>query len=231
MSMQTAQHPECFGKLWDDKQSECAGGYDSGFVGTNGSHIRPKCDFFESCKIRVMLAKNNQQQQAGGMVPPSALLRQQNQQPYPQQYPYPYQPPWNPWAPPQQPPVPGRQPTGQPAQQNQQMAPPGWQQFMAAPQPPGMMPPWMMQQMMQQMMPPWGMPMPNPMYPQQVPFQMQTSPIQMMPVYYDMPAYLSVPEARRKGEGFWRPMGRELLRGMGKAFGHSISSYFDKNSF
>lgn len=59
---------------------------------------------------------------------------------------------------------------------------------------------------------------------QQMP-PIQVLPIQMMPVAAEMPAYLSVPEDR--GEGFWRPLGLEMFRSVGKALGHSIAHFFD----
>jgi len=46
---------------------------------------------------------------------------------------------------------------------------------------------------------------------------------------YGMPAYLSVPEPT--GGTFWGTMGREVLRGMGKALGHSIAHFFDNHAF
>ena len=39
----------CFGKLWNIKATECAGGYDLAWVDKNGMHFRPKCDYFEAC--------------------------------------------------------------------------------------------------------------------------------------------------------------------------------------
>ena len=49
----------------------------------------------------------------------------------------------------------------------------------------------------------------------------------MMPVNFHMPAYLSVPEIQMDGEGIFPVLGREVARGLLKAFGHSISSFFD----
>lgn len=72
-------------------------------------------------------------------------------------------------------------------------------------------------------------PLVKPMYPQaqqQAP-QMQVGYQQMMPVNYQMPAYLSVPEVRYEGEGFMVLLWRTVIRSVGKAIGHSISNLFD----
>ena len=60
---------------------------------------------------------------------------------------------------------------------------------------------------------------------------MQFAPIQMMPVNYSMPAYLTSPEQRMEGESYWAPMAREIARGMGKAMGHAIAHFFDNVAF
>lgn len=57
-----------------------------------------------------------------------------------------------------------------------------------------------------------------------------TQPVQMMPTNYGMPAYLTSPEVRRPGESALAPLGREVFRSMGKAFGHSIAHFFDSIS-
>lgn len=49
----------------------------------------------------------------------------------------------------------------------------------------------------------------------------------MMPVNYQMPGYLSVPEVRHPAESFWTFLGRTIFRAMGKSFGHSIAHLFD----
>ena len=171
---QPPPQPECFGKLWDASASECTGGYDPAFVGLNGSKTRPKCDFFDSCKVRLMIAKSQEtQQRMQPLIPPQALMRQQ---------------PPTPWQP--QPLVPGRPP--------QMMPQPAYQ------------PP---QQQMYQ-------------YPQVV-----MPPVQMQATNFSMPAYLSTPEVRREGESFFAPLGREIFRATGKAFGHTLAAFFDHVSF
>lgn len=64
----------------------------------------------------------------------------------------------------------------------------------------------------------------------QFPYQAQVAPIQMQPVSYNMPAYLSVPE-NRATTSFWQILLIEVLRGLGKSLGHSISHFFDHTPF
>jgi len=54
---------------------------------------------------------------------------------------------------------------------------------------------------------------------------------QMMPVNYQMPSYLTVPEHVGEGDTFFHVLFREMLRGMGKSFGHTIAHFFDAHSF
>jgi hypothetical protein len=60
---------------------------------------------------------------------------------------------------------------------------------------------------------------------------LQIRPIEMMPVSHHMPAYLSEAETRLDGESYWAPLGREVVRGMVKAFGHSLAHFFDTVPF
>ena len=74
-------------------------------------------------------------------------------------------------------------------------------------------------------------PAPYP-YPQQHHYPVVvTQPVQMMPANYGMPAYLSTPETRQVDESFWSPLAREVFRSVGKAFGHSIATFFDHTAF
>lgn len=204
------QPPECFGKQWDSAAKECSGGYDPGYVSPSGGHTRLRCDFYESCRVRVQLAKSNQG--ANNLVPPSALLARQQQQ---------QQNPW-PWMP--------------PVQQPQLRAPQQGQAATTAAAP-AAMPQMDQMQMMQMMMMLYGggmmpgrmPPPPMPIYPGNFPIHGNIDPIKMMAMNYGMPAYLSVPEPT--GGTFWGTMGREVLRGMGKALGHSIAHFFDNHAF
>lgn len=63
--------------------------------------------------------------------------------------------------------------------------------------------------------------------PQAVQAQPQQFYQQMMPVNYQMPAYLSVPEVREVGESFWAVLARTVLRSIGKSLGHSVANMFD----
>lgn len=165
-----AAHPACFGELWDQTAAECTGGYDPAFVATNGSKVRPRCDFFDTCRIRVNLKKANEQQRA--LIAPTSLIRPRAPAPV-MPYAHRFQ---------QQPPA-------------QQMVP---QQYAQQPYP----------------------------YPVVV-----TQPVQMMPTNYGMPAYLTTPEERQPDESIWGPLGREVFRSMGKAFGHSLARFFDVTAF
>ena len=67
--------PECFGEIWDPKATECAGGYDPGYVASNGSKVRPVCDFFQSCKIRTTLKQSSDALARQALIPPGQLIR------------------------------------------------------------------------------------------------------------------------------------------------------------
>lgn len=206
------QPPECFGKQWDSSAKECSGGYDPGYVSPSGGHTRLRCDYYDSCRVRVQLAKSNQGQ--NNLVPPAALLSRQHQQ---QAAPNPW-----PWMPPAQ----------QPQARNPQQPAPQGQVVPVAAAMPYMDP--MQMQMMQMMMAMYGggggmLPPPMPVYPGNFPIHGNIDPIKMMAMNYGMPAYLSVPEPA--GGSFWGTMGREVLRGMGKALGHSIAHFFDNHAF
>lgn len=220
--MANATMPDCFGDLWDRDAVECSGGFDGGFVSTNGSHIRPKCDFFDQCRVRTSLKA--QQSQYAPVVPAANLTR--NQPGYA----------WPGW---QAPVVPGRQPMsgGQPVQPVQHaqpmwtapqpMWPPGMQQYamQAAVGHQEQMDPQMLQMLYMMQLMQTNPYLPQPMYPGRFPMQGNINPIAFHATNYEMPGYLSVPEPR--DGGFWPTLGREVFRGMGKALGHSIASFFD----
>lgn len=168
--------PECFGQIWSDRATECSGGYDPGYVGRDGGKVRPRCDYFDACKTRVLLTKQNLKP---ALIPPQSLLRPGFGQPQPV---VPYQNRI----------VPGQQALT-PLQQHQQ------QQAAAAFQYSGM------------------------------PIHMR--PMEMMPVSHVMPSYLTQSEVRMEGESYWAPFGREIFRGMGKAFGHAVAHFFDHVPF
>lgn len=71
---------------------------------------------------------------------------------------------------------------------------------------------------------------PPPMYPGMSPVPMGMNPIQFMPMHQYVPQYLSTNEPSRTTDP-WRGLLFEVLRGVGKAFGHSLAHYLDNVSF
>lgn len=53
---------------------------------------------------------------------------------------------------------------------------------------------------------------------------------QMVPVNYSMPQYLTIREPSN-GQGLVRRLGKEVLRSMGKSFGHTLAHFFDVEPF
>ncbi len=111
---QFTQPPDCFGgPLWDPKVTECAGGVDLMYTNkVTGSHIREKCQFFDSCgaKVSAMRAPNGAIQLPQRTLPPppsmqpvvsSAASRTQVPQMSQPMF-RPQQAAPQPWAPPQQ---------------------------------------------------------------------------------------------------------------------------------
>jgi len=54
---------------------------------------------------------------------------------------------------------------------------------------------------------------------------------QMMPVNFSIPQYLTVREERAVDGTVWGMLGREIVRSMGKSFGHTLSNFFDSTPF
>lgn len=74
----------------------------------------------------------------------------------------------------------------------------------------------------------------RPTFPQ--PYAAQPQPQQQLqypaPAYqlqYLMPGYLTVPEQRTVGGSIWRLLGREVIRAIAKAMGHTVANFFDTN--
>lgn len=61
------QPPSCYGKMWSGTEKECVGGLDATYTDENGRHIRPPCDYQESCSVRTQAGRN--------VVPTSNLTR------------------------------------------------------------------------------------------------------------------------------------------------------------
>ena len=161
------KEPDCFGQEWSSTAVECRGGYDPGFVSPTGGHVRPSCDYFDSCKTRSLLKSANIRSQ---LIAPTSLIR-------PSYTPQPVSPV----------PYSGAYVPGRPVQQAPQ------QQWMQHP-------------------------------------QVLMDPIRMVPMAHEMPAYLTVAEHRHDGESYWAPLWRAVLRSLGKAIGHAVSNFFDRNA-
>lgn len=87
--------PECFGKLWDNRSPECAGGPDVSFVpktpneaagvDAQGTNVRRQCSWYQSCGARCAATRNVQ----GTLIPVQQFVRPPQQQaapaPQPQQ--------------------------------------------------------------------------------------------------------------------------------------------------
>jgi hypothetical protein len=69
MQKASDQPPSCYGKMWSGTEKECVGGLDATYTDANGRHIRPPCDYQESCSIRTQAGRN--------VVPASSLTRPQ----------------------------------------------------------------------------------------------------------------------------------------------------------
>jgi hypothetical protein len=52
----------------------------------------------------------------------------------------------------------------------------------------------------------------------------------MVPVNYSMPQYLTVREPAN-GQGLVKRLGKEVMRSMGKSFGHTLAHFFDVEPF
>lgn len=63
------------------------------------------------------------------------------------------------------------------------------------------------------------------------PAPQQAQAMQYLSVDYRMPSYLTVLEPIDPEEGVWRPLGRELLRAILKAAGHTLASFVDRVIF
>lgn len=193
--------PDCFGQSWNPQDVLCAGGADITYKDDKGSRVRPVCDFYQSCGARTSHSRMEQSR----LMPATSLVRS----PTPQQQPAPVVP--------------------------QQLAtPPSWMT-------PAQMQQWMneqaktiaaqmFQQMQQYPQPGRGTTTPyNPVsYPQGGVMGMYSDPrFQPMPVNYQMPAYLTVPEQRGQDDTLLGMLFRTVFRSVMKAGGHSFSHFWD----
>jgi hypothetical protein len=74
-------------------------------------------------------------------------------------------------------------------------------------------------------------PLPPPMPPMYPPPHHQNYPAPAYQLNYMVPGYLTVPEQRQEDTSFWGLLGRESMRSVGKALGHTISNFFDVQPF
>jgi len=213
------EKPACFGRIdepakqvegWNPQCPSCAGGIDAAYTDKNtGSHIRERCQFFQPCGTTVQAKR--MEQMRSSFIDPRTLIRPTVQQQVQQQ----------PQVTQQQMPPAAAPLANYQAQNQQQLAASIQQQQAAALQQQQYNA--MMQQMaqMQRMNPQM---MPQQMMMAQQPMQMGYQ--QMMPVNYNMPAYLTTPEPMHEG-GFWKMFATTVFRSVGKSVGHSVSYMFD----
>lgn len=199
--------PRCFGKEWDKDEAQCAGGLDPTFNDGKGGHVRKRCDFFQLCGAQVVGG-------AEQVIPPNNLVRPS------------YAPP-PPYAAPPAPPVGPRVPSYAEWQQRAFSRPPPPPPTPTAPAPPPL--PRGYAPAAPQY---YGAPSP-PQQPHYPPPPVQPHghyPAGHYQLNYMMPGYLTEPEVRSPGESVWSVLGREILRGVGKSFGHTVSHFFDANA-
>lgn len=206
--------PICYGKQWDPKDKECAGGLDPAYKDENGSHLRSKCDFYSSCGVRFQSSKINQVPQASpsNFVPTQNLTRNI-------QSPERLEPPaprfvyvdaaGKPINAPQPQVVNYSLSAGVQVQQPQ--APPPQMQYQTQPQ--------QVAQVQYQQVPPMQQQVMLPQVPQP------------LPVDYRMPYYLTVPEVRGEDEGIGPVICRTLLRGGLKGIAQSLAHLIDTTPF
>lgn len=182
--------PDCFGRTWDQNAAECAGGRDPNYTDGNGTHIRERCDFFNSCGAKKQAAEQERKVApsfySNPIIPASSLTRRFGPQPPPTSYAQPYA---------------GHSPSHAPSQLEQelhrariviQQQEEALQQRYAV----GQAPP--------------------------------TRTPNMMAMDMYVPKYLSTPEPRAPGQSVWAVLGREVMRGVMKAAGHTVASYWDR---
>jgi hypothetical protein len=172
MLRKTEEPPSCFGKQWDPKVAECAGGLDPAYTDPRtGSHTRERCHFFDNCGTRKVAGDMEQHR----LISAQSLVR----------------------------PQPVAAPSGNPA----------FQQFIAQHNAAIAAQQQLHRTIAQQQAP--------------VAPHFQSTYQQMMPVNYQMPGYLTVPELHGENDRWYHVLGRIAFRSIGKALGHSISHFFD----
>ena len=204
--------PACFGKEWSNTEPECTGGPDHSFKDEEGKHVRPRCGSFNLCGTVTATGRQP-------LITPQTLIRPQHSMQLPQ-------------APVMQPPAFAPQPAGMPPR-------PMWTPPVTHPpvSPPSVLPDW--QRIEQQRVaglakaqaaqaPQFHAPYAGPQFgmPAQAHYPAQT-----WQVGNAMPAYLTHEEVRQPGESYVVALFFSLLRGMGKAAGHTFARYVDVTPF
>jgi len=203
----TLDTPDCYGKSWNPKDVLCAGGADFTFTDENGRHIRPQCDHYSTCGVRTSHSKMEQSR----LVPVQNLVR-------------------SPTSPmPDAVSVFGPKSNGTPIS--------NWTGQTPAPtMTKAQMEEWMNQKAKEMAMQMWQNAQSYPQarstatyssnnYPQNMPFYDPR--FQPMPVNFQMPAYLTVPQQREPGESLISLLFKNLFRSMMKAGGHSFAHFWD----
>lgn len=187
--------PDCYGKLWQQNEPECAGGRDPNYTSPSGTHIRERCEFFNSCGSRKQaVAQDKDAYSSGGsifsqpLISPNSLVRNgQNYNSYR-----------------------GYNSYGQPAQRSTQVDELERQLQQARA---------VIQQQNQALHQGQRVPISTP--------GTYQSP-QMMAMDMSIPKYLTAPEPLEEGQSVWNILGREVLRGVMKAAGHTMASFWDR---
>jgi hypothetical protein len=193
-----SEKPRCYEEnKWEKSSLKCSGGADPTFTDQEGRHIRPRCDYYSICASRKLAMQNAAQLQA---LTPKTTIPVMPTNPLQANTQTVYATQQQHYLNPQpQVPPQVQQPVPSYYQYNQQQQPQRFQQPTMAVAPMGT----------------GGA------------VQVHAPPMAMMPTSFYIPPYLTVPEPLLQDEGLARYIGRNLVRAMGKAIGHTISHVFD----
>lgn len=82
--------PDCFGKHWDGKSTDCEGGVDPTHTDARGGHVKEPCRFKTSCSIKSQAFR----QVTSNVVPAQNLIRPPQAPPASTYQPQPVTRPW-----------------------------------------------------------------------------------------------------------------------------------------
>lgn len=244
--------PTCYG-TWDESAPTCVGGFDPSYRNeATGSTVRDPCIYRDSCSMqtkqqqRLLPTTNLTKRYTPPVTPSSAYTpprpitqyRPIARPPVTYTTPPAANQPARPAAPQQQHPQyidPNAQfqqsvmlPMMQMMMQTMMQPAPAGAQGQVAAGPEQMLRMMQMMQMMQQMMPQHVERMPGT-FPGMYQPPVNLSPVQLAATNFGVPSYLSSVESRKNG--FWKPLGRELLRGSMKAVGQVLAHAADHYPF